>query len=272
MLNPINLISKLFKSQNQKEIDRLKKIVSIINSKEEEFKKFKQEEFSKKTIEFKKRIKDGSSLNDILPEAFALVREAALRTLGERHYDVQLISGIAMHEGKLVEMKTGEGKTLTATLPAYLNSLEEKGVHIISVNDFLSSRDQTWMGKVYDYLGVSSGCVTNEMNSVERKKNYNCDITYLTNSEAGFDYLRDNLNYSLSEMVQRDHHYAIVDECDSVLIDEARKPFAISGPTEDKTSQYQAIDRLIKRLDPTDFELDEKDKNVLLTNKGIDNV
>ena len=272
MLNPINLISKLFKSQNQKEIDRLKKIVSIINSKEEEFKKFKQEEFSKKTIEFKKRIKDGSSLNDILPEAFALVREAALRTLGERHYDVQLISGIAMHEGKLVEMKTGEGKTLTATLPAYLNSLEEKGVHIISVNDFLSSRDQTWMGKVYDYLGVSSGCVTNEMNSVERKKNYNCDITYLTNSEAGFDYLRDNLNYSLSEMVQRDHHYAIVDECDSVLIDEARTPLVISGPTEDKTSQYQAIDRLIKRLDPTDFELDEKDKNVLLTNKGIDNV
>ncbi len=272
MLNPINLISKLFKSQNQKEIDRLKKIVSIINSKEEEFKKFKQEEFSKKTIEFKKRIKDGSSLNDILPEAFALVREAALRTLGERHYDVQLISGIAMHEGKLVEMKTGEGKTLTATLPAYLNSLEEKGVHIISVNDFLSSRDQTWMGKVYDYLGVSSGCVTNEMNSVERKKNYNCDITYLTNSEAGFDYLRDNLNYSLSEMVQRDHYYAIVDECDSVLIDEARTPLVISGPTEDKTSQYQAIDRLIKRLDPTDFELDEKDKNVLLTNKGIDNV
>jgi len=272
MLNPINLISKLFKSQNQKEIDRLKKIVSIINSKEEEFKKFKQEEFSKKTIEFKKRIKDGSSLNDILPEAFALVREAALRTLGERHYDVQLISGIAMHEGKLVEMKTGEGKTLTATLPAYLNSLEEKGVHIISVNDFLSSRDQTWMGKVYDYLGVSSGCVTNEMNNVERKKNYNCDITYLTNSEAGFDYLRDNLNYSLSEMVQRDHHYAIVDECDSVLIDEARTPLVISGPTEDKTSQYQAIDRLIKRLDPTDFELDEKDKNVLLTNKGIDNV
>ena len=272
MLNPINLISKLFKSQNQKEIDRLKKIVSIINSKEEEFKKFKQEEFSKKTIEFKKRIKDGSSLNDILPEAFALVREAALRTLGERHYDVQLISGIAMHEGKLVEMKTGEGKTLTATLPAYLNSLEEKGVHIISVNDFLSSRDQTWMGKVYDYLGVSSGCVTNEMNNVERKKNYDCDITYLTNSEAGFDYLRDNLNYSLSEMVQRDHHYAIVDECDSVLIDEARTPLVISGPTEDKTSQYQAIDRLIKRLDPTDFELDEKDKNVLLTNKGIDNV
>ncbi len=272
MLNPINLISKLFKSQNQKEIDRLKKIVSIINSKEEEFKKFKQEEFSKKTIEFKKRIKDGSSLNDILPEAFALVREAALRTLGERHYDVQLISGIAMHEGKLVEMKTGEGKTLTATLPAYLNSLEEKGVHIISVNDFLSSRDQTWMGKVYDYLGVSSGCVTNEMNNVERKKNYNCDITYLTNSEAGFDYLRDNLNYSLSEMVQRDHYYAIVDECDSVLIDEARTPLVISGPTEDKTSQYQAIDRLIKRLDPTDFELDEKDKNVLLTNKGIDNV
>ncbi len=272
MLNPINLISKLFKSQNQKEIDRLKKIVSIINSKEEEFKKFKQEEFSKKTIEFKKRIKDGSSLNDILPEAFALVREAALRTLGERHYDVQLISGIAMHEGKLVEMKTGEGKTLTATLPAYLNSLEEKGVHIISVNDFLSSRDQTWMGKVYDYLGVSSGCVTNEMNSVERKKNYDCDITYLTNSEAGFDYLRDNLNYSLSEMVQRDHYYAIVDECDSVLIDEARTPLVISGPTEDKTSQYQAIDRLIKRLDPTDFELDEKDKNVLLTNKGIDNV
>ena len=272
MLNPINLISKLFKSQNQKEIDRLKKIVSIINSKEEEYKKFNQEEFSKKTLEFKKRIKDGSSLNDILPEAFALVREAALRTLGERHYDVQLISGIAMHEAKLVEMKTGEGKTLTATLPAYLNSLEEKGVHIISVNDFLSSRDQAWMGKVYDYLGISSGCVTNEMNNIERKKNYNCDITYLTNSEAGFDYLRDNLNYSLSEMVQRDHHYAIVDECDSVLIDEARTPLVISGPTEDKTSQYQAIDRLIKRLDTTDFDLDEKDKNVLLTNKGIDNV
>ena len=272
MLNPINLISKLFKSQNQKELDRLKKIVAIINNNEEKFKKFTQEEFSNKTIEFKQKIKNGSSLDSILPEAFALVREAAFRTLGERHYDVQLISGIAMHEGKLVEMKTGEGKTLTATLPAYLNSLEEKGVHIISVNDFLSSRDQVWMGKVYSYLGISSGCVTNEMNNQERKKNYNCDITYLTNSEAGFDYLRDNLNYSLSEMVQRNHYYAIVDECDSVLIDEARTPLVISGPTEDKTSQYQAIDKLVRRLDPSDFELDEKDKNVLLTNKGIDSI
>ena len=219
-----------------------------------------------------KKIKQGKKLNEILPEAFALVREAARRTRNERHFDVQMIGGIVLHEAKIAEMKTGEGKTLTITLAAYLNALNEKGVHIVTVNDYLAKRDSIEMGEIYNFLGLSSGFINNEQNDEERKKNYNCDITYATNSELGFDYLRDNMKYSRNEMVQREHFFSIVDEIDSCLIDEARTPLVISGAAEDKTNQYLAIDKLIKNLKPDDYEIDEKEKNILLTNNGINNV
>ncbi|MDP6180937.1 MAG: DEAD/DEAH box helicase, partial [Desulfatiglandales bacterium] len=222
--------------------------------------------------EFKQRFKKGESLESLLPETFALVREAAFRTLNERHYDVQLMGGIVLHENKIAEMKTGEGKTLVSTLPVYLNSLEEKGVHVVTVNDYLAQRDSEWMGKIYHFLGLQVGCITNGSDDYNRKKNYNYDVTYGTNSEFGFDYLRDNMKLSISDIVQRGHNFCIVDEVDSVLIDEARTPLIISGATEDKTSKYLAIDKLIKQLNKTDFEIDEKDKNVMLTDKGTDSV
>jgi len=272
MFNPLNFINKIFKSDNEKQLKRLKNLVIQINNKEHEVKKITQNEFPVKTLELKKRIKEGENLDQILPEAFALVREAAFRTLKERHFDVQLMGGIILHEGKIAEMKTGEGKTLVSTLPAYLNALEEKGVHIVTVNDYLAKRDSEWMGKIYNYLGLSVGCITSELDTIERKKNYECDITYGTNSELGFDYLRDNMNYSLSEMVQRNHNFCIVDEVDSILIDEARTPLIISGPAEHKPDQYLTVDKLIKDLHPSDYEIDEKDKNVLLTNIGIDKI
>ena len=272
MFNPLNFINKIFKSDNEKQLKRLKNLVIQINNKEHEVKKIAQNEFPVKTLELKKRIKEGENLDQILPEAFALVREAAFRTLKERHFDVQLMGGIILHEGKIAEMKTGEGKTLVSTLPAYLNALEEKGVHIVTVNDYLAKRDSEWMGKIYNYLGLSVGCITSELDAIERKKNYEYDITYGTNSELGFDYLRDNMNYSLSEMVQRNHNFCIVDEVDSILIDEARTPLIISGPVEHKPDQYLTVDKLIKDLHPSDYEIDEKDKNVLLTNIGIDKI
>ena len=272
MLNPLKFVTKLFKSQNQKELDRINTIVQEINNLEDEISKLSDQDFPKKTMEFKKRINEGEDLNKILPEAFALVREASKRTRGERHYDVQLIGGIVLHEGKISEMRTGEGKTLTITLAAYLNSLNNKGVHIVTVNDYLAKRDSEEMGLVYSFLGIKSGFINNDQDDHERKKNYNFDITYATNSELGFDYLRDNMKFSTTEMVQRDHHFAIVDEIDSCLIDEARTPLIISGAAEDKTNQYLAIDRLIKQLDKKDYEIDEKEKNVYLTNNGINNV
>ena len=271
MLNPLSFISKFIKSNNQKEIDRISKIVSKINLLENEIRDLKDSDFPKRTDEFKKKIKQGKKLNEILPEAFALVREAARRTRNERHFDVQMIGGIVLHEAKIAEMKTGEGKTLTITLAAYLNALNEKGVHIVTVNDYLAKRDSIEMGEIYNFLGLSSGFINNEQNDEERKKNYNCDITYATNSELGFDYLRDNMKYSRNEMVQREH-FSIVDEIDSCLIDEARTPLVISGAAEDKTNQYLAIDKLIKNLKPDDYEIDEKEKNILLTNNGINNV
>ena len=272
MLNPFNFISKFIKSTNQKEIDRINKIVEKINSHEQNVKTLKDEEFPKKTTLFKKLIKEGKSFDEILPEAFALVREAARRKRNERHYNVQLIGGVVLHEGKIAEMRTGEGKTLTITLAAYLNALNEKGVHVVTVNDYLAKRDSQEMGEIYNFLGLSSGYINNDQNDYERKKNYNCDITYATNSELGFDYLRDNMKYSHEEMVQREHHFSIVDEIDSCLIDEARTPLVISGAAEDKTSQYLAIDKLVRLLKKEDFEIDEKDRNILLTNNGINNV
>ena len=271
MLNPLNFISKFIKSGNQKELDRINKIVNQVNLLEESTKKLRNEEFPQKTIELKEKIKKGTSLNEILPEAFALVREASARTRNERHYDVQIIGGVVLHENKITEMRTGEGKTLTIVLAAYLNALEEKGVHIVTVNDYLARRDSIEMGKIYNFLGLTSGFINHEQIDIERKKNYDCDITYATNSELGFDYLRDNMKYSKNDMVQRQHNYAIVDEIDSCLIDEA-EPLIISGAAEDKTDKYLAIDKIIKLLNEKDFEIDEKEKNILLTNEGINHV
>ena len=272
MLNPLNIISKFIKSGNQKELDRIQKIVEEINLKESKVSKFEDNEFPLRTNEFISRLKDGEKLNNILPEAFALVREASKRINNERHFDVQLIGGIALHENKIAEMKTGEGKTLTIVLAAYLNALEKKGVHIVTVNDYLAKRDSINMGKIYNFLGLSCGYINSNQSDEERKENYNKDITYATNSELGFDFLRDNMKYSKNEMVLRKHNFAIVDEIDSCLIDEARTPLVISGAAEDKTMQYIAVDKLIKNLKQTDFDLDEKEKNILLTNEGIDNV
>jgi len=272
MLNPLNFISKFIKSSNQKELDRINKIVKKVNLLEESTKKLKNEEFLNKTIELKDRVKGGKPLDEVLPEAFALVREASARTRNERHYDVQIIGGVVLHENKITEMRTGEGKTLTISLAAYLNALEGKGVHIVTVNDYLAKRDSIEMGKIYSFLGLTSGYINNNQDDIERKKNYNCDITYGTNSELGFDYLRDNMKYSQEEMVQREHNYAIVDEIDSCLIDEARTPLIISGAADDKTDQYLAVDKIIKLLNEKDFEVDEKDKNILLTNEGVNHI
>jgi len=272
MFNPLNLITKFIKSSNQKELDRIGKIVKTINSLEDEFKKLDDLDFPKKTQEYKEQIKQGKTLDELLPQAFALVREASKRTRNERHFDVQIIGGVVLHEGKIAEMRTGEGKTLTITLAAYLNALTEKGVHIVTVNDYLAKRDSIEMGQIYNFLGLSSGYINNDQDDMERKKNYNCDITYATNSELGFDYLRDNMKLSEQEIVQREHFFSIVDEIDSCLIDEARTPLVISGSAEDKTAQYLAVDNLIKDLNNKDYEIDEKEKSILLTNEGINNV
>ena len=272
MLNPLSFISKFIKSTNQRELDRIQKIVLQVNSFEENIKKLKDEDFPKKTKEFKEKIKKGENIVNILPEAFALVREAAKRTRNERHFDVQIIGGVVLHEGKIAEMRTGEGKTLTITLAAYLNALTEKGVHIVTVNDYLAKRDSIDMGQIYNFLGLTSGYINNDQDDEERKKNYSCDITYATNSELGFDYLRDNMKFSETEMVQREHAFSIVDEIDSCLIDEARTPLVISGSADDKTAQYLAIDKLVKQLNDKDYEIDEKDRSILLTNDGINNV
>jgi len=272
MLNPLNFLSKIIKSNNQKELDRLNKIVKEINDLEEQSINLEDKSFPLKTKEFVEQISNGVSLKKILPEAFALVREASKRINNERHFDVQILGGIVLHENKISEMKTGEGKTLTITLAAYLNALTKKGVHIVTVNDYLAKRDCQNMKGIYNFLGLSAGYINNEQTDEERKINYNCDITYATNSELGFDYLRDNMKFSFETMVQRGHNYAIVDEIDSCLIDEARTPLIISGGAEDRTSQYLAIDKLIKNLKKEDFEIDEKDKNILLTNQGIDNI
>ena len=272
MLNPLKFITKFIRSSNQKELDRIAKIVKKINSLEEKLKLLKDSDFPKKTTEFKQMLNRGNNINDILPEAFALVREASRRVRNERHFDVQIIGGVVLHESKIAEMRTGEGKTLTITLAAYLNALQEKGVHIVTVNDYLAKRDSQEMGQIYNFLGLSSGFINNNQNDYERRKNYNCDITYATNSELGFDYLKDNMKFSQEDMVQRDHFFSIVDEIDSCLIDEARTPLVISGAAEDKTNQYYAIDKLVKLLNNNDFEIDEKDKNILLTNEGINSV
>ena len=272
MLNPLNFLSKLIKSSNQKELDKIIKIVEKVNSFEAAIKQLSNQDFPKKTLELKDKLTRGANINSLLPEAFALVREASKRTRNERHYDVQIIGGVVLHEGKIAEMRTGEGKTLTISLAAYLNALRGKGVHIVTVNDYLAKRDSQEMGEIFKFLGLTSGFINNDQDDYERKENYNFDITYATNSELGFDYLRDNMKLSKEQMVQRGHVYTIVDEIDSCLIDEARTPLVISGAAEDKTEQYLAIDKFIKKLTPEHYEIDEKDKNILLTNEGINNV
>jgi preprotein translocase subunit SecA len=265
--------SKIFKSSNQQELDRIQNIILAINNKENEIKSLSESEIKEKTFNFKKNAQSGSlNLDKIIPESFALVREAAKRTLGERHYDVQLAGGLILHSGKIAEMKTGEGKTLVSTLPAYLNSLTGNSVHIVTVNDYLAKRDSEWMGKVFNYLGVSTGCITSNIDDIERKKNYDCEITYATNNELGFDYLRDNMKYELNEMVQRNHNFCIVDEVDSILIDESRTPLIISGKLDDKTTLYLTANEFMNHLQKKDFELDEKNKNAILTDAGIDKI
>ena len=272
MLNISGIISKFLKNSSQRELDKLNSVVKEINDWESKIRDLPNEKFPLKTAEFKSKIAAGNTLDDLLPEAYACVREAAKRVLSERHYDVQLMGGIILHQGKIAEMKTGEGKTLVSTLPVYLNSLTNDGVHVVTVNDYLAKRDSAWMGKVYNFLGLSVGCITNEMDDIERKKNYSSDITYGTNNEFGFDYLRDNMKYTIEDMVQREHAFCIVDEVDSILIDEARTPLVISGPTEDKSDQYFVSNRFITELDKNDYELDEKNKNVMLSEVGIDKI
>ncbi len=272
MLNPLNFISKIFKSSNQKELDNLTKFAAKIGDLEANISKLKDQDFTNKTLELKNKLKNNLKLNDLLPEAFALVREASRRVYNERHYEVQLIGGIVLNQNKIAEMKTGEGKTLTIALAAYLNALEEKGVHVVTVNDYLAKRDCENMGKIYNFLGLTCGYINSGQNDDQRRHNYSCDITYATNSELGFDYLRDNMKFSKKDMVQRGHNYAIVDEIDSCLIDEARVPLVISGQAEDKTDQYIVVNKLIKKLKNEDLDIDEKNRNILLTNKGIDNV
>ena len=267
-----DIIRKIFGSANDRYIKKQYKIVEEINALEESFSKLSDEELKNKTLEFRQRLKEGETLDDILPEAFATVREAAKRTLGQRHYDVQLIGGIVLHRGMISEMKTGEGKTLVATLAAYLNAIEQKGVHIVTVNDYLAKRDAEWMGQVYRFLGLTVDYIVHEKNDEQRKAAYNADITYGTNNELGFDYLRDNMKFSLDERVQRDFNYAIVDEVDSILIDEARTPLIISGAAEDSSEKYILVNNIIKHIIPSDYEKDEKAKNVTLTESGMEHV
>ena len=263
---------KLFGSANDRFVKKQYKIVNQINALEPNFVKLTDEQLQAKTTEFRNRLKNGETLDDILPEAFATVREASKRVMGQRHYDVQLIGGIVLHKGMIAEMKTGEGKTLVATLAAYLNALEGKGVHVVTVNDYLAKRDAEWMGKIYRFLGLTVDYIIHGKNDNERRLAYNSDIVYATNNELGFDYLRDNMKFSLYERVQRDFNFAIVDEVDSILIDEARTPLIISGEAEDSSATYVSVSNLMSQLVPEDYEKDEKQKNVTLTEAGMEHV
>jgi preprotein translocase subunit SecA len=262
------LARRLFGSANDRYIKSLRPLVEQINELEPQLEALSDEALRARTAEFKQRLADGAELDDLLVEAFATVREAAKRTLGQRHFDVQLMGGIVLHRGMIAEMKTGEGKTLVATLPVYLNALAGKGVHVVTVNDYLAKRDAEWMGQIYRFLGMSVGVIVHELDDDQRQQAYRCDVTYGTNNELGFDYLRDNMKFRLEDMVHRPFHYAIVDEVDSILIDEARTPLIISGPTEDNSDLYIQVDKLIPALDPEDYEKDEKQKTVTLTESG----
>jgi preprotein translocase subunit SecA len=261
---------KLFGSANERRIRSYQPRVAAINALEKEVSALSDDALKARTAEFRKQIDEGTALDDILVPAFATVREAAKRTLGQRHFDVQLIGGMILHEGKIAEMKTGEGKTLVATLAVYLNALTSRGVHVVTVNDYLAKRDAEWMGQVYSFLGLTTGVIVHGIDDEERKKAYDCDITYGTNNELGFDYLRDNMKYRMEDMVQRGHVYAIVDEVDSILVDEARTPLIISGPLDDRSEFYNTIDAYIPQLDKPDYEVDEKQRTVTMTEAGME--
>ncbi|HET7216518.1 MAG TPA: preprotein translocase subunit SecA [Vicinamibacterales bacterium] len=282
------LLAKVIGTANDRELKRIRPFVAEINAKEPDIERLSDDQLRAKTAEFRERLANGATLDDLIPEAFAVVREAGRRVLNMRHFDVQLIGGIVLHRGRIAEMKTGEGKTLVATLPAYLNALEGKGVHVVTVNDYLARRDSEWMGRIYRFLGMSVGVIQHELNDQERQVAYACDITYGTNNEFGFDYLRDNMKFDLAHYVQRGHHFAIVDEVDSILIDEARTPLIISGPAEESTDLYYEVDRIIPKLTPGavtqgnvkaedreelektgDYLVDEKHKTVTLTESGM---
>src|SRR5688572_22707169 len=277
MLN--NLLARVFGSRNQRILSRLDGLVAAVNGFEPRIAKLSDAELAAKTAEFRQRLAGGEALDRLMPEAFAVVREAGKRALGMRHFDVQLIGGAILHEGKIAEMKTGEGKTLVATLAAYLNALPGKGVHIVTVNDYLARRDAEWMGRLYRSLGLSVGVVVSHQPSAEKRAAYQADITYGQNNEFGFDYLRDNMAFSLADKMQRGSHYAIVDEVDSILIDEARTPLIISGPTDDNPELYKKIDAIVPRLrrqkeeeGEGDFYADEKTRQVHLSDAGHEHV
>ncbi len=259
---------KIFGSTNDRKVTVMQKRVPAINAMEAEFEKLTDSELKDKTVTFRAELAAGKTIDDLLVPAFAAVREASKRALGLRHFDVQMVGGMVLHEGKIAEMKTGEGKTLVATLPVYLNALAGKGVHVVTVNDYLAKRDSAWMGKVYSALGLTTGVIVHGLDDDERRAAYACDVTYGTNNELGFDYLRDNMKYHLEEMVQRGHSFAIVDEVDSILVDEARTPLIISGPVDDKSDLYNALDQFIPVLVPEDYEVDEKQRSVTLTEAG----
>ena len=263
-------VRKLFGSANDRRVRSYLPRVTAINTLEKELEQLSDDELRARTAEFRKQVAEGTSLDDLLVPAFATVREAGKRTLGQRHFDVQLIGGMVLHQGKIAEMRTGEGKTLVATLPVYLNALTGRGVHVVTVNDYLAKRDAEWMGQIYKFLGLSVGVIVHGLDDEQRKQAYDCDVTYGTNNELGFDYLRDNMKYRLEDMVQRGHVYAIVDEVDSILVDEARTPLIISGPLDDRSDFYNTIDTFIPKLDKTDFDVDEKQRTVTLTEVGME--
>ncbi len=265
-----SIAKSIFGDSNERVIKKFQPLVEQINSLEPEIEALDRDGIVAVSNELQERAKSGEDLEALLPEAFALVREAAKRTLGQRHFDVQLMGGITLHQGRIAEMRTGEGKTLVATLAAYLNALSGNGVHVVTVNDYLASRDSRWMGEIYTYLGLTVGCIVSQMSDEDRKAAYQCDITYGTNNEYGFDYLRDNLKFALAEMVQRDHHFAIVDEVDSILIDEARTPLIISGPSETSIELYQQVNELISDFKTDDYESDEKARSATLTEIGVE--
>ena len=282
MLDPI--LAKIFGTRTEREIKAMRPLIAAINELEPQLQQLSDSELAHKTQEFKQRLTNGSTLDDILVEAFAVGREAGRRVLNMRHFDVQLIGGIVLHRGSISEMKTGEGKTLVATLPVYLNALEGKGVHVVTVNDYLARRDSEWMGRLYKFLGLTVGVIVHDLDDVERRNAYACDITYGTNNEFGFDFLRDNMKFRLEDCVQRAHNFAIVDEVDSILIDEARTPLIISGPSEESTDKYYKINRIIPKLirgeviegkEPGekyttgDYTVDEKHRSVALTEEGV---
>ena len=270
MLGIGKLAKKVFGSANDRQLKSVSPIVEKINSLEIEMQKLTNEELGGKTNDYKARLKNGETLDDLLPEAFAVVREASIRSIGLRPFDVQLVGGIFLHQGNIAEMKTGEGKTLTAVMPVYLNSLTERGVHIVTVNDYLAKRDAEWMGKIYNFLNLSVAAIYPDMPDDLKMEAYLADVTYATNNELGFDYLRDNMKSNLKEVFQREPYFAIVDEVDSILIDEARTPLIISGPTEDRSHLYTSVNSFIPDLTEEHFELEEKTRTVNLTDPGIE--